>query len=439
MTQTAITGNRNPYLPLSIYIPDGEPKLFGGRVYLYGSKDEFGGAYCSHRYHAYSAPVDRLEEWTDHGPIFASDDSCLDEGVADGVPWSSELLYAPDVVEKDGKYYLYFCLSDGSEGVAESEHPYGPFGNAQRITMNGQPIVGIDPSVLKDNGSYYYTWGQFKCHLAKLNDDMCTLDASTYVDALISNEDEMQGFHEGSSLRKIGDWYTLVYASEYTLRYPNHGGRPTCLDYAVSKRVEGPYERRGTIIDNTGVDPQTWNNHGSILKIQDQWYVFYHGSSNNTQYNRRARAERITVDEANGWIRTAVITSNGFGDGLNPKDKLSAAYGYRVWGGAYFTEKENNYPLVNVVHGTAVAYRFYQFGEGGKWKIILCGSFLNPGEVSVIANGEVKARLRICGTENEWIESTPMELRGKMDIKLAFSAAHDKEILELDSIQFECM
>ena len=32
-----------------------------------------------------------------------------------------------------------------------------------------------------------------------------------------------------------------------------------------------------------------------------------------------------------------------------------------------------------------------------------------------------------------------MELHGKTDIKLAFSAAHDKEILELDSIQFECM
>ena len=34
------SGAKNPFLPLDIYIPDGEPKVFDGRVYLYGSKDE---------------------------------------------------------------------------------------------------------------------------------------------------------------------------------------------------------------------------------------------------------------------------------------------------------------------------------------------------------------------------------------------------------------
>ena len=37
----------------------------------------------------------------------------------------------------------------------------------------------------------------------------------------------------------------------------------------MSKNVYGPYEYRGTIIDNTGVDPSTWNNHGSIIRITD--------------------------------------------------------------------------------------------------------------------------------------------------------------------------
>ena len=40
------SGAKNPFLPLNIYIPDGEPKVFDGRVYLYGSKDEFDGEYC---------------------------------------------------------------------------------------------------------------------------------------------------------------------------------------------------------------------------------------------------------------------------------------------------------------------------------------------------------------------------------------------------------
>lgn len=430
-------GAKNPYLPLSVYIPDGEPKLFGNRVYLYGSKDDWGGEYCCHKYHVYSAPVDHLEDWTDHGPALASTDDYLDEGVSDGVPWSDGLLWAPDVVEWDGVYYLYFCLSDGSEGVAESSEPCGPFRHARRITMGGQAIEGIDPSVLRDGDDYYYTWGQGKCHMAKLKDDMCTLDPATYVDALISNREEGQGFHEGSSLRKIGDWYVIVYASEYTLRYPNRGAAPVCLDYAVSRQVDGPYERRGTIIDNTGVDPQSWNNHGSILKIGDQWYVFYHGSSNNSKYTRRARVERIAVDEVNGYIHRAEMTSSGFSDALNPEEELSAAYGYRVWGGAYLTEKDGVFPLVNVRTGSAIAYRYYDFGDASPWVLTLKGAYLAEGTVSVLVNGERKgqAPLRPAGLAEVSVRLE--NLCGRADVRLVFEAEHSLPILELEAIRFQ--
>lgn len=159
MEKIYATGFHNPFLPLDIYIPDGEPKVFDGRVYLYGSKDVFGGEYCCHKYHVYSADVEDLQHWTDHGPALASTDEYADEGIMDGVPWSDGLLWAPDVVERDGWYYLYFCLSDGTEGVAKSRKPYGPFTDARQILMNGEPISGIDPSVLKDGEDYYYTWG----------------------------------------------------------------------------------------------------------------------------------------------------------------------------------------------------------------------------------------------------------------------------------------
>lgn len=32
----------NPYLPGWEYLPDGEPHIFGDRVYIYGSHDSFG-------------------------------------------------------------------------------------------------------------------------------------------------------------------------------------------------------------------------------------------------------------------------------------------------------------------------------------------------------------------------------------------------------------
>ncbi len=424
-------GCRNPILPLTEYIPDGEPKRFGDRVYLYGSKDLFGGEYCCHKYHVYSAPVDDLSAWTDHGVSFASTGEY--EGVPDGVDWSDALLYAPDVAERDGVYYLYFCLSDGSEGVAESLSPTGPFTNARRITMGGRPISGIDPSVLRDGNDFYYTWGQGKCHMARLMDDMCTLEESTYVDALISNRDEGEGFHEGSSLRKIGAWYVLVYASEHTQRYPNHGAAPVCLDYAVSKSVYGPYERRGTIIDNTGIDPQSWNNHGSILKIGDQWYVFYHGSTNNSRYARRARVERIEVDEQAGLIKTARMTSSGFAPSLDPREALDAACAYRLWGGAYFTERDGAFPLVNIKNSAAAAYRYFDFGVGQRWTLKICFEMVSGGTLTVLANGEEAAKCELQGAQAQ----VPLgQLSGLQDVKLVFSAPHGEEIIRLHSLCF---
>ena len=430
------SGNMNPFLPLDTYIPDGEPKLFEGRVWLFGSKDEFGGEYCCHKYHAYSAPADCLTSWTDHGPIFASTDEFAAEGIHDGVDWSDGLLWAPDVAKKGDTYYLFFCLSDGSEGVAEALSPAGPYTNARRITMGGKPIEGIDPSVLEVDGEYYYTWGQGHCHMARLNEDMCSLDPDTYAESLISHDEEQQGFHEGSSLRRIGDWFVLIYASEYLQRYPNFGGRPTCLDYAVSRSLYGPYERRGCIIDNTGVDPQSWNNHGSIIKIGGQWYVFYHGSTNNSRYARRARAERIEVDEANGFIRTAKMTSSGFADALTPDTVYPAAAGYRIWGGAYFTEKDGEFPLVNVRSNTAVAFRFFDFKESRDYTLKLSGRCLKGGSVILLVNGEEKAKASWDDTTGSTLRLNAGELCGRADVKLLFSAAHGEEILELHSLEF---
>ena len=49
----------NPYLPSWEYIPDGEPYVFGDRVYVYGSHDYFNGyVFCMGDYVCWSAPVD---------------------------------------------------------------------------------------------------------------------------------------------------------------------------------------------------------------------------------------------------------------------------------------------------------------------------------------------------------------------------------------------
>jgi len=435
------SGHLNPFLPLNIYIPDVEPKVFGDRVYLYGSKDLFGGEYCCYKYHVYSAPVDNLREWTDHGPVLASRNDYLEEGIEASIPWSDGLLWAPDVIEWKGKFYLYFCQSDGTEGVAESDVPYGPFVNPRQITMDGEPIKGIDPSVLEHNGAVYYTWGQGHCHMAKLNDDMCSLDSGTYAEAIVSSEPGEQGFHEGSSLRKIGDWFCMVYASEYKHEFPNRGSAPTKLDYAVSKDIYGPYERRGTIINNFGIDPQSWNNHGSILKIKDQWYVCYHGSSNNCKYTRRARIAKINVDEVNGYIEEAEMTSVGFGDVINPLDGFEVAHGYKVTGGAYFTQTDEDFPLVNITDGCSVSYRYLDFSEKDDWKLYLNADCLEKGEILVYLNETEVVRIPIEKGMRD--RESRLDLAeycvtniARADLRLEFVGETGKQLLELKEIRF---
>lgn len=41
----------NPYLPSFEYIADGEPHVFGNRLYIFGSHDSFGGKnFCEKDY-----------------------------------------------------------------------------------------------------------------------------------------------------------------------------------------------------------------------------------------------------------------------------------------------------------------------------------------------------------------------------------------------------
>ena len=102
----------NPYLPLWEYIPDGEPRVFGDRVYIYGSHDSAGSyAFCDTKLMVWSASVDDLNNWKCHGDIFRTTDG--EDRKAD-VDWTNGRLFAPDVVEKDGRYYLYAYIQEAT-------------------------------------------------------------------------------------------------------------------------------------------------------------------------------------------------------------------------------------------------------------------------------------------------------------------------------------
>ena len=418
------TPGMNPFLPFDIYIPDGEPKVFGDRLYLYGSFDLFSEGYCSGVYHTVSAPLTDLTDWTDHGVSFSVKD----------VPWSDALLYAPDAARIGDKYYLFFCLSDGSEGVAESDSPAGPFTNARRITLDGRPIEGIDPSVLVDGEHIYYTWGQFGLNMGELESDLCTLKPGSVHKGVITNRDGGEGFHEGSSLRKIGRRYCLIYASEYTDVFPNRGGRPTKLDYAVSDSPFGPYERRGTVIDNTGCDPASWNNHGSVIKAGNDWYVFYHASSNNSAFSRRARAEKLSVDEENCKIWRAEPTGNGFVPAVTPQMLVSPVHACRFFGGAYVTQTpDGRFPAVGLRSGAGFSFS-PAFYRAGTWSLTVTGRFFEETEVRLqIGDAEAAETVRPGDTAAQLHLTTP---ETRAETVLTFFGKENAALCEIDALAF---
>ncbi|MEM6643875.1 MAG: family 43 glycosylhydrolase [Bacteroidota bacterium] len=342
---------QNPITPPGIFIADPEAHLWNdGRLYIYGSRDESDDYWCSHSYHVLS--TEDLVNWQLDMDVFASN------GARDQVPDHDKLLFAPDVAFKDGSYFLYYCSPGDpkTEGVATSKFPTGPFTNGKQI----MGAWGIDPAVLIDyDGQGYYYWGQGNAKVARLKTNMIEIDTSdirTPLDAAGA-----KAFHEGSSIRKVGDWYYLVFADD------SRQGRPTCLGYAMSKSPLGPFEYKGIIIDNFGSDPSAWNNHGSIELFDDQWYVFYHRPTNNSRKFRKACVEPIYFRE-DGTIKEVEMTTQGaLGKPLKAKGLHQAESACLLQGNVCIkTDFTSDLPvdrLAAIKSGDWAAYKYIDFSE----------------------------------------------------------------------------
>lgn len=345
----------NPYLPGWEYIPDGEPRVFGDRVYIYGSHDSAGSdQFCDHKLKVWSASVRNLNDWVCHGDIFHT---MGDEDHTPDVDWTDHRLFAPDVVEKGGKYYLYAYIENAKGCVAVSDRPEGPFRLISRYQYNVEKHYDngtfIDPGVLvDDDGRVYVYCGYLGSYMAELNpDNMYEVLDGTYRENIIPVEEPFS-FFEACSPRKIGDTYYMIYSPKTASR----------LVYATSKSPVGPFTYRGVIIDS-GVDYPGGNDHGSICCINGQWYIFYHRMTNRTIMSRRGCVERIEI-LPDGSIPQVETTSLGFEEALSPYRATPADIACILKGGCFITEKN---PFTRVVagitHGCVMGYKYFDFGQ----------------------------------------------------------------------------
>ena len=214
----------NPYLPSWEYIPDGEPYVFGDRVYVYGSHDYFNGyVFCMGDYVCWSAPVDDLGNWRYEGVIYPKTADPLN-------PEGKMCLYAPDVtVGPDGRYYLYYVLDKVSVvSVAVCDTPAGKYEFYGYVHYEDGTRLGekegdepqFDPGVLTEGDvTYLYTGSCGKGDKSRtgamatvLGADMLTIrEAPVFVapgcEYGAGTGFEGHEFFEASSIRKVGDTY----------------------------------------------------------------------------------------------------------------------------------------------------------------------------------------------------------------------------------------
>lgn len=344
----------NPYLPNWEYIPDGEPRVFGDRIYVYGSHDRKDSIdFCDYKLKVWSAPVSDPTKWVCHGDNFRSRDG---HDSPSDVDWTDELLFAPDVVERGGKYYLYAYIVNAKGCVAVADRPEGPFRLLSRykydIPNHYDNGTFIDPGVLvDDDGRVYVYCGYQGSYMCELKDNMYEAVPGSYKLDIIPTA-EPHRFFEACSPRKINGTYYLIYSPQ----------RGSCLDYATSDSPTGPFTYRGTIIDN-GIDFPGGNDHGSVCCVNGQWYIFYHRMTNGTIMSRRGCVERIEI-LPDGTIPQVEMTSLGFEESLNPYDFTQADTACVLKGGCYITETSVfERPIVNVTDGCVMGWKYFDFGE----------------------------------------------------------------------------
>ncbi len=387
----------NPFLPLWEYIPDAEPRQFGDRVYIYGSHDIPGATeFCDHKLKVWSASVDDLNHWVCHGHSFHTRPDSDHES---SVPHTDKEIYAPDVVEKDGKYYLFTYILGSKGCVSVSDKPEGPFKylSTYKVAPEDAGDDGIfnDIGVLVDeDGKVYAYYGFQASNMNELDPEDLTrvIPGSLRRSVIPDGEDvpEEERFFEASSPRKIGDLYYLVYSPRKSPR----------LAYATSKSPTGPFTYRGWIIDNgDGYEPKG-NNHGSLCKVGDQWYIFYHRMTNNSITSRRDCVEKVTI-LPDGTIPPVEMTSLGFEDALSPYYPVKAEIACVLTGGCFVTEKSLFTRVVsNIGDGNVLGYKYFEFGQDDTTRTMKLSMKIHgmgmKGKLHVWADGESEEKGGTC-------------------------------------------
>ncbi len=334
------------------YTADPAPMVYNDTVFLYTTHDENDAQSYGFKMKDWLLYTSTdMVNWTDHGAVASLKDFKWYPG--DNGAWAEQ------VVERNGKFYMYCPIHGHGIGVLVADSPYGPFKDPI-----GKPLVwqrehwdDIDPSVfIDDDGQAYMYWGNPNLYCVKLNDDMISYSGE------IMKMPRIEDYQEGPWFYKRNNRYYLAFASTCC---------PEGIGYAMSLSPLGPWEYKGHIMNHT---PRTRGNHPGIIDYKGKSYVF--GLSYDVlridtpdhHERRNVEAAEMTYN-ADGTIKETPYWRDATLNQLEWLDPYRRVEGETMaWGYGLTTEKaaDGNIYLTGIDNGETLTVAGVNFGKGAK-------------------------------------------------------------------------
>ncbi len=400
------------------YTADPAPYVHGDTVYLYTTHDEDGaGGFEMKDWLLYTSTD--MVNWQDHGAVASLRDFKWYKG--------NNGAWAEQVIERNGKWYMYCPIHGNGIGVLVANSPFGPFKDPL-----GKPLVwqkehwyDIDPTVwIDDDGQAYLYWGNPNLYMVKLNEDMISYSGE------IVEHPKVKDYQEGPWFYKHGNNYYMAFASTCC---------PEGIGYAMSKSATGPWEYKGHIMNHT---TQTRGNHPGIIDFKGKSYcfglnydVFRFETSRHAEQRSVSAAEMTynadgTIQELPYFFDCKLEQVGHF----NPYRRVEAET--MAWGLGLKTTRENpsgpwnpTLFVTDIDEGEYILIKGVDFQNGASAFTASCASHMFGGKMELhidAVDGKIIGSIDVPYTKDKYKEfTTPIEgAQGVHDLYFVFKGGN---------------
>lgn len=415
---------------------DPTARVINGKVYVFPShdipvppnKNLRENWFCMPDYHVFSSSD--LSNWTDHGVIVSQNK----------VPWvdsTSYSMWAPDCIERNGKYYFYFPANKNEVGpngrrgfgigVAVADKPEGPYVPQPKPIEN---VHGIDPNVLIDtDGQAYLYWSMGNIYVAKLKENMLELASEPVaIDNLPT-----KGLKEGP--------FVFERNGLYYLTFPHVENKTERLEYAIGNSPMGPFKMTGVIMDESPTG--CWTNHHSMIKYNDQWYLFYHHNDYSPDFDKN---RSVCIDSlffnTDGTIREVIPTKRGVGLTKATSEIQIDRYSNKSNGTKIaLLDTANTFAGWKTIlseKGDWISYNAVDFGKKAPNELIMLAKSAKGGTVQVRLNsseGALLTELEIPAS-NDWTLVRAKLIKAKAGVENLVLVKDDSNPVAIDWLKF---